>query len=153
MPVNKAAQVVPITPIPIVTSIIEKPASFRRRRELSDRLIFINVFRSSYPLAIGLPVAGICRTPEPSVTKGVYFQLLGSKDETRLRAPDQPGSHQGGSRCPKTAEAVRVWYIERMDQAGVIGEARQPSDGSGGKERPNVDPDKGEADADRHEPL
>jgi hypothetical protein len=48
MPVNKAAQVVPITPIPIVTSIIEKPASFRRSRALSDRLIFINVFRSSY---------------------------------------------------------------------------------------------------------
>src|SRR6266853_2415636 len=64
MPVNKAAQVVQITPIPMVTSIIEKPASFRRRRELSDRLIFINVFRSSYPLAIGLPVAGMCRTPE-----------------------------------------------------------------------------------------
>jgi len=49
MPVNKAAQVVPITPMPIVTSIIEKPANVRRSRELSDLLIFINsIFRQSY---------------------------------------------------------------------------------------------------------
>jgi hypothetical protein len=49
MPVNKAAQVVPITPMPIVTSIIEKPANVRRSRELSDRLILINsIFRQSY---------------------------------------------------------------------------------------------------------
>src|SRR5712692_8013782 len=73
MPVNKAAQVVPITPIPMVTSIIEKPASFRRSRELGDRLIFINVFRYSYPLAIGLPVAGICRTPEPQHRRKAFI--------------------------------------------------------------------------------
>ncbi len=49
MPVNKAAQVVPITPMPIVTSIIEKPANVRRSRELSDRLIFINsIFRQNF---------------------------------------------------------------------------------------------------------
>src|SRR5438876_11007130 len=75
MPVNKAAQVVPITPIPMVTSIIEKPAKDQRRRELGDGLIFINVFRTSYLLAIGLPVAGICRTPEPGIHERHLFPV------------------------------------------------------------------------------